>query len=272
MLCHAAIADEALDTWIARLQKPLDRVNLAIARHEDVDYAQLVNWRDLGSEVLRLGAENPTLDDLRLRNLAGVLLRRTSRYVPNLGVTLRQEMQQSPNRALRLIGNAQSELTELERQPLDMRFTAVDGREVDMQKMRGKVVLVDFWAAKWCGACKVQKPLLKEIYAKYQDQGFEVIGIACEMRPDDRQFLIEYVREHKVPWPQFFDGRGMHNPYTERFGFIGVPQYLLVDQQGLLIAHTSGSNGLSNLEAVVRRQLGLPPLQPGDIEAVLGVR
>ncbi|HZY86294.1 MAG TPA: TlpA disulfide reductase family protein, partial [Gemmataceae bacterium] len=100
--------------------------------------------------------------------------------------------------------------------PLDIKYTSVDGRAVDLSKLRGKVVLVDFWAT-WCGPCVAELPNVRAVYDRYHAQGFEVVGISLD---HSRDKLAEYVKEKQVPWPQvFFDEegkRGWANPLARR--------------------------------------------------------
>ncbi len=115
--------------------------------------------------------------------------------------------------------------------PVSLQFTAVDGREVDLAKIKGKVVLVDFWAT-WCGPCVKELPRVKAAYDKFRGQGFEVIGISCDT---DKRKLEEYVKQHGVSWPQYFDGKQQDdNKFTGEFGIDGIPHMFLVDKKGLL--------------------------------------
>jgi thiol-disulfide isomerase/thioredoxin len=115
--------------------------------------------------------------------------------------------------------------------PLDLKFTAVDGRQVDLAKMRGKVVLIDFWAT-WCPPCKVIAPDILAAYKKYHSEGFEVIGVSVD---SDKQGLLDYVKKEGVPWPQYFDGNGIDNEITSRFGIEEFPTLWLIDKKGVVV-------------------------------------
>jgi thiol-disulfide isomerase/thioredoxin len=115
--------------------------------------------------------------------------------------------------------------------PVDLKFTAVDGRAVDLAQLRGKVVLVDFWAT-GCGPCVKELPRVKEAYDKFHEQGFEVIGISCDT---DKERLNKFLQEKGISWPQYFDGLGIGgSKLNVEFGIDGIPHMFLVDKKGLL--------------------------------------
>jgi len=115
--------------------------------------------------------------------------------------------------------------------PVPLQFTAVDGREVDLAQLKGKVVLIDFWAT-WCRPCIVSLPKVKQAYEKFHADGFEIIGISCD---ENREALETFVSRNDMPWPQYFDGKRQdENRFTREFGIIGVPHMLLIDRNGRL--------------------------------------
>jgi thiol-disulfide isomerase/thioredoxin len=114
--------------------------------------------------------------------------------------------------------------------PVDIQFTAVDGRPVDLAKMKGKVVLIDFWAT-WCGPCVGEVPNVKAAYDKLHDQGFEIVGISLD---DNRDALTGFVKDHGMTWPQYFDGLQWANKIARKFGINSIPAMWLVDKQGNL--------------------------------------
>jgi thiol-disulfide isomerase/thioredoxin len=132
-------------------------------------------------------------------------------------------------------------------QPLDIKFTAVDGRAVDLAQMKGKVVLVDFWAT-WCGPCVGELPHVKEAYEKLHPKGFEIVGISLD---SDKAKLEKFVKEKGMAWPQFFDGQGWKNSISSKFGIHSIPAMWLVDKKGNL----STINGREDLAGQVEKLL-----------------
>ena len=115
---------------------------------------------------------------------------------------------------------------------MDIAFTSTAGDEVDLSKMEGKVVLVDFWAT-WCGPCIAEMPNVIAAYEKYQEKGFEVIGISLDQ---DKEKLESYTEDNGMNWPQYFDGKGWENDIASKFGIQGIPATYLIGKDGKIVA------------------------------------
>jgi thiol-disulfide isomerase/thioredoxin len=135
----------------------------------------------------------------------------------------------------------------LKTKPMDLQFTAVDGTAVDLAKLRGKVVLIDFWAT-WCGPCVEEVPDVVATYQKFHDKGFEVVGISLDK---DKAAVLTFTKEHGMVWPQYFDGKGWDNDISKGYGINSIPAMWLVDQKGMLVTMTARDDLAGQVEKLL---------------------
>ena len=146
---------------------------------------------------------------------------------------------------------AQKKLADLKSKPVDLKYTALDGTAVDLSKMRGKVVLIDFWAT-WCGPCVGEVPNVVAAYTKYHSQGFEIMGVSLDQ---DKDKVLSFTKAHGMVWPQYFDGLGWKNAVSTSFGIDSIPAMWLVGKDGMLIT----TNARADLAGQVEKALAATP-------------
>lgn len=116
------------------------------------------------------------------------------------------------------------------RQSADFTLTDLQGKSWTLKALRGKVVLVNFWAT-WCQPCRREMPDLDTLYKRFKDQGFVILGISDEASPKVNQLLAEL----KVSYPILLDpGRKVN----ELFRIDGIPKNFVYDRDGKLVAQS----------------------------------
>ena len=114
----------------------------------------------------------------------------------------------------------------------DFTQNSPDGKPIKLSELRGKVVLVDFWAS-WCGPCRRENPNVVKMYNKYKDQGFEILGVSLDKQ---KGAWLKAIKKDQLTWPHVSDLRGWKNEVAQLYSVTSVPATVLLDQEGRIIA------------------------------------
>lgn len=116
-------------------------------------------------------------------------------------------------------------------------FTLNDasGKPVSLASLKGKVVLIDFWAS-WCEPCRAESPNLKTQYKLYKDKGFEIISVSLDT---DRKSWLKAIADDGLTWLQVSDLKGYRSNAVQSYGIGGVPSFFLIGRDGKIIANTN---------------------------------
>lgn len=114
----------------------------------------------------------------------------------------------------------------------NFKVKSVTGEEISLEKYRGKIVLIDFWAT-WCPPCRQEMPAMRELANKYTGEQFVVIGINLDT---DKGQMKKYLEAEKITWPQYYDGNGWNNKISRMYNVSSIPYTVLVDHNGVVRA------------------------------------
>jgi peroxiredoxin len=114
----------------------------------------------------------------------------------------------------------------------EINLPSPDGKEIALSSLRGKVVLIDFWAS-WCGPCRKEMPNVVMAYQKYKDKGFEIYGVSLDQ---DKSRWVEAIQKDGITWPQVSDLKHWSSEAAKLYNVQGIPYTVLLDKDGKIIA------------------------------------
>jgi len=109
-------------------------------------------------------------------------------------------------------------------------ITTMDGQRISLDELKGKVVLLDFWAT-WCEPCREALPHIREITKKFEGQPLLVLSVNLD---DDEQKWKDFVVKNEMTWPQYGGDSGFKGPMATLFGVRAIPQTFTIDADGVL--------------------------------------
>jgi len=127
-------------------------------------------------------------------------------------------------------------MDKLENTQVGKRFTDITqkdttGVDLSISSIKGKYILIDFWAS-WCGPCRKANPDLVQIYSEYHNLGFEIVGVSLD---DDASRWKQAIVDDKLIWPQMSDLKGWQNEGAAAYAIRSIPQSIIIDDQGFIV-------------------------------------
>jgi len=126
----------------------------------------------------------------------------------------------------------------------DINLPLVGGGEVNLSDLRGKIVMVNFWAT-WCPPCKAEMPSMERLYSRFKNNGFELLAVNAEV--DGLEVLPEFLQKHKHTFPVPVDTEG---EVQAAYGVFRFPESFVVGRDGIILEHVIGGRDWSDRQTI----------------------
>lgn len=264
-ICKATVKGSVANDDYIRLNGQLKDVNGRLDELEQ-QYRQLYMAEDeegmkkLEPQFDELAAQQKQIMGDYLRNnsnspIALFVLNKYADYEINLAEIepmfnrLGKHIRNTPSGREFAIGLEAAKKTAVGQPALDFAQPDAEGKNVSLAAYKGKYLLIGFWAS-WCGPCRAENPNVLKAYSRFRDKGFDVLSVSLD---DKREKWLAAIQADNLQWTQVSDLKGWKNEVAEKYGIRAIPQNLLIDPKGNIIAKNLRGDALERkLEEVLK--------------------
>lgn len=133
-------------------------------------------------------------------------------------------------------------MTAVGAEAVDFTMNTPEDKPVQLSSLKGKVVLLDFWAS-WCAPCREENPNVVKLYQQYHDKGFEILGVSLDKKKED---WIKAIKDDKLNWIHVSDLQYWQSSAARLYNVKAIPQSFLLDRDGKIIAKGLRGEALAN--------------------------
>lgn len=140
------------------------------------------------------------------------------------------------------------ENVEIGKEAPDFTMNDTQGNPVKLSDLRGKVLLVDFWAS-WCGPCRKENPNIVNAYKRFNEKGFDILGVSLDREQDS---WLAAIKDDNLTWTHVSDLKYWNNAASKLYGVMSIPSNVLLDANGVIIARNlTGEELIKKLEELL---------------------